>query len=159
MCGTLTVMLKLSGFSGAVAQTQIVGICCILEPQRFVDLVAVLTGNQTLVSRLWKGQEFCFLRQTRVPTVLGSMAHGQFFPWSKPHTGGKKLNLNNQNHFLTFVPTLDRSAWSPSAGPKDMNNKPGLCLTANKPGSANPCRSVTQCSLCLRVFWGTVKQG
>lgn len=51
------------------------------------------------------------------------------------HTRGKKLNLNNLNHFLTFVPTSNRSVWSPSANLRDMNNQPGFCLTENKPGN------------------------
>ena len=51
------------------------------------------------------------------------------------HTQGKKLNLNNLNHFLTFVLTSNHSVWSPSANLRDMNNQLGHCLTENKPGN------------------------
>lgn len=84
----LTVELKLLDSSNIV--TQIVGFCCVLKPQRFVDLVAVLTGNQTLVSRVWRGQEFCFSSQKPMPMAFTPMAQRQFFFHEINHTRGKK---------------------------------------------------------------------
>lgn len=74
----------------AVLRTQKVGICCLPKPQRFVDLVAVLTGTQTHVSRVWRGQEFCFSSQNQRQRLLPLWLSDSFFPWNTPHTGEKK---------------------------------------------------------------------
>lgn len=124
--GMLTVVLK-----PLYPRTQVGGICWVLKPQRFVDLVAVMTGNQTLVS--WRGQEFCFSSQKLCQRFSFLWLTDSIFMKYATHRK-KSGTLNNLNHFLTFVPTFNHNAWSLSADLKDVNNQPGLFLTANKPG-------------------------
>lgn len=68
---------------------------------------------KTLVLRLWRGQGFCFSSQNRCQRPFAPMARWQFFSTKYTTHGEKKLNLNNLNHFLTFVPTLNHSGWAP----------------------------------------------
>lgn len=144
--GMLSVLFKPLHCNNAVIQTQIVGICCSIETSKVCwSCCGADWKSNPLSHGCGEVRNFVFLNQSWCQRLSFVWLSDVFF--HEPHHTLKPLPCIRP----CFQP---QRLVPPSADLRDMNNQPGLCLTANKPGNAGVTHiSDTVLSLSVRGYF------